>query len=232
MMRRRWPLAAAGALTMLLAAWVSASGPVGIFVRADLTPGQVDRAREAPVDESSDVAPPVDTIYHQVQPNDTLVNAIVWGLRLILIGIVAAVVLLIAREVWRRWQERAVPLEETTAFDTLPEALLETASVRMDELRSGTPTNAIVACWMRLEEEITAAGIPADSARTSTEVTTAVLRQYAVDAEALRELAALYREARFSRHDVTEAHRSRAADALTTIHVDLRRAVGKAAARV
>lgn len=229
MWRRGWPLAAAGALTLLLGAWVSAAGPVGIFRRADLSPSADRSARSFNLGEWSNVAPPPKRVYSQPQPNDLLVSVIVWGLKLVVAGIVAAIVFVIAREIWRAWRARAVHIEDKhETIDTLPEVLLESASVRLDELRGGTPSNAIIACWMRLEDEIVAAGLPADPSRTSAEVAEAVLGRYAVDMRALRDLAALYREARFSRHELTEDHRARAADALTAVHVDLRRAAARA----
>ena len=84
---------------------------------------------------------------------------------------------------------------------------------------------------MRLESAVAAAGCRPDEPRTSPEVTTEVFREFHVDEAHLRELAALYREARFSAHELTEEHRSRAADALTAVHVDLRRAVTREALR-
>jgi hypothetical protein len=84
---------------------------------------------------------------------------------------------------------------------------------------------------VRLEEEVTAAGLKENSARTSSEVVADVLADYDVDASALAELAALYREARFSEHTLGESHRARARDALTTVHVDLRRAATREALR-
>ena len=84
---------------------------------------------------------------------------------------------------------------------------------------------------MQLEAEVAAAGLRQDSSRTSTEVVATVLREYDVDEAALRDLAALFREARFSAHELTEAHRARARDALTIVHVDLRRAAAKEALR-
>jgi hypothetical protein len=139
---------------------------------------------------------------------------------------------MVLRDLWRR---RPEPLPDDVPngepIDTLPEVLLEGAGARMDELQTGTPTDAIVACWVRLEEEVAAAGLREDPSRTSTEVVARVLGKYAVDADALAELAGLYREARFSDHALTEAHRARARDALTSVHVDLRRAATREALR-
>ena len=156
---------------------------------------------------------------------------IVWGLKLAVVAIVATVVFMVARELWRRRPEPAAAPEAAAPIDTLPEVLLEGASVRMEGLQTGTPTDAIVACWVRLEEEVAAAGLKEDDSRTSSEVVADVLGEYDVDSAALAELAALYREARFSEHALTEAHRARARDALTTVHVDLRRAATKEALR-
>lgn len=156
---------------------------------------------------------------------------IVWGLKLAIVAIIAAVVFLVARELWSRRREADVEPPVATGIDTLPEVLLEGAGARMAELRSGTPTNAIVACWMRLEEEVAAAGVRLSDSQTSTEVAATVLRDYTVDPSALNELAALFREARFSAHELTEAHRAQAADALTAVHVDLRRAATREALR-
>jgi hypothetical protein len=45
-----------------------------------------------------------------------------------------------------------------------------------------------------------------------------VLARYTVDPEAITELAALYREARFSDHLLDESHRRTALDALDRLH--------------
>jgi hypothetical protein len=224
-------LVAGAGLTLLLSAWVSAAGPVAIFRRQNAGGFSPGRARGSDFEEWSNVPPPPDKIYTSSDANEAVVAVIVWGLKLAIVAIVATVLFLIAREFLRRERPDATPEGGSGRFDTLPEVLLEGASARLEELQSGTPTNAVVACWMRLEDEVTAAGLRRDSSRTSTEVVATVLRDYDVDEAALRELAALFREARFSAHELTESHRARARDALTTIHVDLRRAAAKEALR-
>jgi hypothetical protein len=215
-------------LTLLLAAWVSASGPVGIFQRQNLDGFTVrDRIPGSDFEEGSNVAPPVEKVYSQPTPDDLLVSIILWGMRVLVVVVLAAVVFFIGRELWLRFRERDVIFEEAPRVEALPEVLLKGAEERVAELRMGTPDNAVVACWVRLEDEIAAAGLRKDDTRTSAELVSAVLSRYAVDPVALNELSALYREARFSAHQLTEEHRSRAADALTAIHVDLRRAAAK-----
>lgn len=224
MTTRRWAWTAGSAATLLLAGWVSASGPVGIFQRQDLSGFQERTIPQSDFEEGSNVAPPVKRIYSQPDANDVLVNLILWGMRLVLVGVVAAIAFFVVRELWLRHRERERRDEEPAGAVTLPEVLLRGADQRVAALQAGTPENAVVACWVQLEEEIHAAGVPSDDTRTSTEVVGAVLSRYDVDPAALSRLAALYREARFSAHALTEQHRASAADALTAIHVDLRRA--------
>jgi hypothetical protein len=222
----------AGALTTLfVGAWAASAGPVALFRRQNLSGFGERRAPGSDFEQWSNVPPPPKKIYSSADANETVVAVIVWGLRLLIVAIVATVVYLVARELWQRRPMAVAEPEAGAAIDTLPEVLLEGATARMEHLETGTPTDAIVACWVRLEEEVTAAGLKENSARTSSEVVADVLADYDVDASALAELAALYREARFSEHTLGESHRARARDALTTVHVDLRRAATREALR-
>lgn len=231
MTRGRLLLVAGTGLTLLLSAWVAAAGPVAIFRRQSANAFFQGRPRGSDFEEWSNVPPPPDKIYTSSDANEAVVAVIVWGLKLAIVGIVATVLFLIIREFLRRERPDAAEQGGVGRIDTLPEVLLEGASARIEGLENGTPTNAIVACWVQLEAEVAAAGLRQDSSRTSTEVVATVLREYEVDEAALRDLAALFREARFSAHELTEAHRARARDALTIVHVDLRRAAAKEALR-
>ncbi|WP_134772611.1 DUF4129 domain-containing protein [Ornithinimicrobium flavum] len=104
-------------------------------------------------------------------------------------------------------------------------ALLEASSdeVRYRALTEGDPRNAVVACWVALEEAAHRSGLREDRSRTAAELTTSVLSRWQVDPQAITTLSEAYREARFSRHEVTEAQRAAAVDALETIHGDLLR---------
>lgn len=223
---------AGAAVTLLVGAWVASAGPVALFRRQNLSGFSERKAPGSDFEEWSNVPPPPKKIYTSADANETVVAVIVWGLKLAIAAIVALVLFMVIRDLWRR-RPAPVPDQATDAapIDTLPEVLLEGAGARMEELETGTPTNAVVACWVRLEEEVAAAGLTEDRSRTSSEVVARVLGRYDVDADALAELAALYREARFSEHALSEAHRARARDALTTVHVDLRRAATKEALR-
>jgi hypothetical protein len=96
------------------------------------------------------------------------------------------------------------------------------ADAQRAALRRGSPRNAIVECWLRLEAAVADAGVRYNPADTSTELTVRVLTRVHVDQPAIERLAALYREARFSEHAMGEDARSAAIDALDAIHRDLR----------
>lgn len=232
MSRGRGPLLAGAGVTLLVGAWVASAGPVALFRRQNLSGFSERKAPGSDFEEWSNVPPPPKKIYSSADANEAVVAVIVWGLKLLIVAVVALVLFMVIRDLWQRRPQRLPDQAQAGGpLDTLPEVLLEGAVARMEELETGTPTDAIVACWVRLEEEVAAAGMKQDRSRTSTEVVARVLGQYAVDADALAELAALYREARFSDHALTEADRARARDALTTVHVDLRRAATKEALR-
>jgi hypothetical protein len=86
-----------------------------------------------------------------------------------------------------------------------------------------------VAAWLNLETSAAATGLPRDLAETSTEYTERVLATWDVHRTRIDDLAALYREARFSRHPLGEDHRRRAIADLHVLHADLDRvAAGQA----
>lgn len=218
----RWTLALGGALTLALSAWVSASGAVGIFARQSHQPQVGPPAPGSDMNEANNVAPQDPHIYHSPQPGDTLVSFIVWGLKIAVLLVAAAVLVAVLRGLLARWRDRErVARPSTAAFETVPEVLLRRAAQQEESLTGGRPTDAIVACWVSLEESIAAAGVPDDPARTSAELVVAVLERLAVDRSALEDLSGLYREARFSAHQLGETERDRARGALRRIHADL-----------
>ncbi len=135
------------------------------------------------------------------------------------------------RELMARRPRRDLPRAQSVEpLPEVPEELVgERAAARRRLLLEGEPRNAIVACWLHLEESVAAAGLPRLPAETSTEWMVRVLAEWEVDRAALTELGARYREARFSRHLVTETQRQRAIELLDTLHADLHRAAQAAA---
>ncbi|MGA9748583.1 MAG: DUF4129 domain-containing protein, partial [Nocardioides sp.] len=85
----------------------------------------------------------------------------------------------------------------------------------------GSPRNGIVACWARLEDAVADAGVPRNRHETSAEFTVRVLHVLDLDPRAIGDLARLYREARFSEHELAESARDDARDALARLQSDL-----------
>ena len=107
-------------------------------------------------------------------------------------------------------------------LEALALAVSGDASQRLDALSVGTPAQGIIAAWTHLEATLHETGLPLPPSRTSTEVSLDVLRRFSVDEATLRTLADLYREARWSRHPLTEDDRSRAAAAYGALDAALR----------
>lgn len=95
-----------------------------------------------------------------------------------------------------------------------PEPLIEEmrrdADLQMELLLRGAPRNGIVACWERFEEQAERVGLARRPWETSSEFTLRLLESVAADDDAVSSLAALYREARFSEHEITESERDEA----------------------
>ncbi len=133
----------------------------------------------------------------------------------------------------RRREGAGARVDHDDAFDQeVPDAIAQAAEDQLTALTAGTPRNAIVACWLGLEEAAATAGIARDPAETSAEFTARTLSTYAVNDTAITVLSALYREARFSEHTLTEAHRSAAVDALRQLRADFSRTVQDPSAHV
>jgi hypothetical protein len=124
----------------------------------------------------------------------------------------------------RRYRE---PRREVIDFDVLddPAPLVEEmrrdATEQFELLLGGEPRNAIVAAWDRFEEQAERAGAARKTWETSSEFTLRLLDAVSAPPEAVSRLAALYREARFSEHEITESNREAAIDALRDIHTSL-----------
>lgn len=90
------------------------------------------------------------------------------------------------------------------------ESLHQVLEQRLSSLGEGTPRNAVVAAWVRLEDFARAHGLAAHQSDTPSEFVARTLATYDLDRDAIQRLADLYREARFSEHPLTESHRDEA----------------------
>lgn len=105
-----------------------------------------------------------------------------------------------------------------------PDGLLDDAERRRRLLRDSEVSRAIIDCWVALEDDAARAGVPPLPHETSTEYTQRVLGRWVRDEEPLLRLGSLYREARFSEHDLPESAREAAQAALAELAGELRRA--------
>ena len=116
---------------------------------------------------------------------------------------------------------------EYVDFEVLddPEPMIEEMRRDADEqfelLMGGSPRNAIVACWDRFEEQAERVKAARKPWETSSEFTLRLLEAVSADDVPVTRLEALYREARFSEHEIDESRREAAVEALRAIHASL-----------
>jgi hypothetical protein len=217
----------AGVLVAVLFAAITTAGEVRLI---DGPPTFLDGA------EPGVVAPPPspDELVDDVvvdEPNDRepsplvelIARLLVWT-ALTFAAVVAAVLIWRHRPTFqrrRRRRDRDRPLDVLADVAT---TINDSADAQRAALGRGSPRNAIVECWLLLEKAVIDAGVPRRPADTSAELTERVLADHEVDAAAIAGLAALYREARFSEHEMSESSRRAAIDALTRVHDSLDRA--------
>ena len=212
-----------GVALAVLLAWVATSGEVHLWHESTELPatggqGGTGTARQAIPDATVTSLPGVDA-----QPARWHLPAWVGSLlRLMLITLVGTTVVAL----WRRrprWSTGAAPPPAWTR-DPVAEVRAEIAAdaeVQRAALQSGSPRNAITACWLRLEEIVGKTGVQRDPADTSTDFVRKVLTASTADADAINRLAELFREARFSSHAMGEGERSAAVAALHRVHLSL-----------
>ena len=146
------------------------------------------------------------------QVSDGLATVLGWTMIGVLVLGAAFCLFLVIRAWLAGREDRSVAADDAADLDLEALALAVSADApeRLDALSAGTPAEGIIAAWAHLEATLYAAGVPLPRSRTSTEVSLDVLRRYPVDPATLQTLADLYREARWSRHPLTEDDRDRA----------------------
>lgn len=189
------------------------------------TAGGAEGARGATGDTAEDTgaatrAAAEDTTEDAEETQTTGLAKVWWVLGGIALTLLLAAVVVLAIRANRR-RRRAAPPE--SAREAPDRALLtdRRAAHQARMLREGSPREAIIATWLDLERLVAAAGVPRRPSETSSELVVRVLDDRDVPAAALTDLAALFREARFSTHEPTEALRERAAGDLDAVHAAL-----------
>lgn len=224
--------AAVGAVTLLVllvALWASVDGPDDPLRGDGITP---DRVRvEAPSETPSDpgAAP---TGERPGRGDDETSSVLPTVVGLLVLGVAVALGLgalwLLAGALWRLRRVRLPRDEDDPSPPDLDPARAVATALAADaraheaELAEGSPRNAVVLCWHRFEVQAEQAGVPRRPSETSAEFTVRLLALAEADPADVERLAALYREARFSEHELGEEARSAALEVLRAIHRDLR----------
>ena len=202
------------------AAGNTAGGAGGARGATEDTGAATQAAAEDPAEDTEETrAAAEDTTEDAEETQAADLAKVWWVLGGIALTLLLAVVVLAIRANRRR--RRAAPPE--SAREAPDRALLtdRRAAHQARMLREGSPREAIIATWLDLERLVAAAGVPRRPSETSSELVVRVLDDREVPAAALTDLAALFREARFSTHELTEALRERAAGDLDAVHAAL-----------
>lgn len=201
-------------------------------------PSQVVAGPGPEFSRSTPAPTPTDEVDVGITPEDLRVDAdgaggepvlmpaftvVVQGLT---VGLGALLVFLLVSQALRAWErrrryDRAPDVDFDVVGGDQPDrvrrAIADDVEQQQHVLAQGEPRNAIVDCWHRFELQAAAAGMPRREWETSSELALRLFEQAEVDGGAVSRLLALYREARFSEHDLDEADRAAAAAALTEI---------------
>ncbi|MEV6282418.1 DUF4129 domain-containing protein [Kribbella sp. NPDC051770] len=137
-------------------------------------------------------------------------------------------VLFLLRVVYRILRKVELPQGEDDDTDwerVKVDRLAEAVESGLSTVDSGTATDAVIACWVALEEAAASAGVAREPSETPAEFTVRVLGVGGISEPELLRLAQLYREARYSTHGSTEEARTQARAALLSLREELAAAV-------
>ncbi len=218
MHRRAVVVTLCGALLAVLCAVVATSGTISLAARAPTVTWDLPDRRGEPLPPSG----LADGLTPQVEESGPdpleIPDFVTTILKVIGIALIAATVITLWNNRPRVQLRQPSKPEEFDLLDEVAAAIAADADRQRALLERGEARNAIVACWLRLEQVITDAGLDRRPSDTAQEFTARVLNRFQVDAESADRLAALYLEARFSSHEMTEQQRNEAIDALDAIH--------------
>ena len=216
-------------LVTVLVTWAASIGPSGVLTgegpqAVRTTPTEAETSSSNPVERLRDDTQ--DELEKKYAGDHPVLRAIAIVLE-VLAGILAIYLLYRAA----RWakekydaRRRPPPDPDELDFDVLGEPGRVVEQIEVDAahqrqvLLEGNPRNAIVECWHRFELQAADAGLARQSWETSSEFTLRMLDLAGADSHAVAELAALYREARFSEHPLGEDARTAALAALDAVH--------------
>jgi hypothetical protein len=215
---------------LVLVTWAASTGPDHVLRRPGPPAGSAFLTHDgstAQLGPESHNVPPSEPAHPPtwLRLSATLVELLASVVFLYLLGRLLAYV----RERWVNRERRPTRQQPDVEFDVLGDPVGLAAALEADageqrrRLEEGEPRNAIVACWHRLELTAELAGARRRIWQTPSEFVLAVLEVAGADGDAVLRLAALYREARFSDHPLSEDHRRAALTALEQTQASLSR---------
>ena len=147
----------------------------------------------------------------------------------------ALLVLFLLRVLYRMIRNVKLPVAETKDADDWErvkvDKLTDAVDAGLAAMETGTATDAVIACWVALEDAAASAGVARQPAETPSEFTVRVLAVGGISAPELTRLAGLYREARYSSHGSSEEARAEARAALIRLRDELAAAKAAKAAK-
>ena len=119
----------------------------------------------------------------------------------------------------RREPRSAEPAEVDD--EVAPPPLVDAVAEGLRELDQGGPGEGVVACWVQLERAAADAGTHRAAPETASELVGRLIDRHPVSSGPLLRLADLYREARYSRHELPESARAEARTALEQLRAQI-----------
>jgi hypothetical protein len=163
--------------------------------------------------------PPQREVKQRPMPDwlKALWQTLVWIAIAAVVFLLGLLVYKIARKVELPQAEGPDPDWERVKADRLAQAV-DAGLARID---SGTATDAVIACWVALEQAAASAGVAREPSETPAEFIVRVLGVGGISEPELLRLGDLYREARYSTHGSTEQGRAEARAALLRLRDEL-----------
>ncbi|MFC6019459.1 DUF4129 domain-containing protein [Plantactinospora solaniradicis] len=228
LLRTLWPLAAVTGL-LGLAALAAANSSIGferIEPPADIVPTLPEPQSAAPAQGQVTAAPETGPTLPDWIP---MVGALLCGA--VVAVVLGVLVWALVRDLLRRRKglarstgRRSVRSATETAEEVV--AALDAGLVDLSD-SDADPRKAVIACWVRLEQAASAAGVERRPGDTPTELVTRLLgADRPVSADVLAAFAEVYREARYATHTVDERMRAQARSALQRLRTELTTAQG------
>ena len=221
MARRLAPLIAVAAVA-LVAVIAAVGGPVQ--VGEPIIPFDVRDAEPTPEPTPEPPGEELGEEEEDVPANPLTVGIVLYTVVVGIAGIVIAVRVLIWVVGWALSRQRAARGHDVPDPSITVGALRDAAELAVFEAEAAGPgeaSDAVVSCWVLLEQAAAGVGTPREAPQTPTEFTAAVLAEHHADRNAVATLLALYHEARFGGSPLPDEAAGIAATALRTISASL-----------